>query len=451
MRIRCPHDRLVPIAELKLHPKNRNSHPKDQIERLAKILAYQGWRYPVKVSLLSGYVTSGHGRIEAAVKNGWDEVPVSFQEYENEDQEYADLTADNAIASWSELDLSGINFDLASLGPELDLDMLGLKGFEMNASDREGGGQEHAQLSDRFLVAPFSVLNAREGWWQDRKRKWLAMGIQSELGRDGELLGNQSREGFGGDYDLSKGESAWGGSGTSIFDPVLCELLYRWFSPQGGIVLDPFAGGSVRGVVASKLGRQYVGCELRQEQVSANRAQAAEICQEPQPAWACGDSRMIQEHCRGVEADFLFSCPPYADLEVYSDDERDLSNMPYERFRELYAEIIANSAAMLRPNRFAAFVVGEVRSGQGGGRYHGFVPDTIRAFEQAGLSFYNEAILITPCGSLPLRAGRPFELSRKLGKTHQNILIFVKGDPTAAAQACGQVEVTWPEASQAED
>jgi DNA modification methylase len=67
-------------------------------------------------------------------------------------------------------------------------------------------------------------------------------------------------------------------TGTSIFDPVLCELAYSWFSPKGGIVLDPFAGGSVRGIVASKLGRQYIGVDLRAEQVAANRKQGDELC-----------------------------------------------------------------------------------------------------------------------------------------------------------------------------
>jgi hypothetical protein len=44
-------------------------------------------------------------------------------------------------------------------------------------------------LGDEFIIPPFSVLNAREGWWQERKRKWLALGIQSELGRGIENLG----------------------------------------------------------------------------------------------------------------------------------------------------------------------------------------------------------------------------------------------------------------------
>ncbi len=227
-------------------------------------------------------------------------------------------------------------------------------------------------------------------------------------------------------------------SGTSIFDPVLCELAYRWFSPVDGVILDPFAGGSVRGIVASKIGRRYVGVDLRLEQVEANEAQAAEICSAPMPVWHVGDSRNIDELAAGVEADFIFSCPPYADLEVYSDDPRDLSTLGYAEFRDAYFEIIAKACAMLKPNRFACFVVGEVRDKRG--NYYGFVPDTIAAFQAAGLAFYNEAILVTAAGSLPIRTGKQFVASRKMGKTHQNVLVFVKGDAKIAAAAVGDVE-----------
>lgn len=230
-------------------------------------------------------------------------------------------------------------------------------------------------------------------------------------------------------------------SGTSIFDPVLCELAYIWFSPVGGIVLDPFAGGSVRGIVASKLSRQYIGHELRQEQVNANRTQASKICADDEhpPAWICGDSRNITDTCNNVQADFVFSCPPYADLEVYSDDLKDLSTLAYTEFQAAYAEIIKKTCSLLKNDRFACFVVGEVRNKKG--NYYNFVGDTIQAFKDAGLEYYNEAILITAVGSLPIRAGKQFSASRKLGKTHQNVLVFVKGDGKKAAKACGQVEV----------
>lgn len=229
-------------------------------------------------------------------------------------------------------------------------------------------------------------------------------------------------------------------TGTSIFDPVLCELSYRWFSPKNGIILDPFAGGSVRGIVASKLQRNYIGIELRSEQVEANRDQAEKICSDYYPKWICGDSKDIINHVGDQRADFIFSCPPYADLEVYSENPNDLSTMGYKEFIEAYRRIINDTCTILKDDSFACFVVGEVRSKKNSGIYYNFVGDTVKAFMDAGMGYYNEAILITAIGSLPVRAGRAFESGRKLGKTHQNILVFLKGDAKKAVEKIGQVE-----------
>lgn len=243
------------------------------------------------------------------------------------------------------------------------------------------------------------------------------------------------------------GEADSASTGTSIFDPVLCELAYRWFCPPGGSVLDPFAGGSVRGIVAGKLQRSYVGIDLRQEQIAANYGQAHAIFgTDPgsatmpwSPYWIVGDSLNLDDHIiAGLGFDFLFSCPPYADLEVYSDDPRDLSTMAYPAFLEAYRKIIAVACARLRRDRFACFVVGDVRGKDG--CYLSFPQATIEAFTAAGLKLYNDAILVTAAGSLPIRAGRQFQVSRKLGNTHQRILVFVKGDGRAAAKAIGEVE-----------
>ncbi|HEY8066615.1 MAG TPA: class I SAM-dependent methyltransferase [Methylosinus sp.] len=226
-------------------------------------------------------------------------------------------------------------------------------------------------------------------------------------------------------------------TGTSIFDPVLCELAYRWFCPPGGLVLDPFAGGSVRGIVASRLGRRYIGVDLRPEQLIANRAQAAVICNGfPTPEWIAGDSRAVLPGLE-VEADFVFSCPPYGDLEVYSDLAADLSTMKHEAFCEAYRDIIASSVRLLKPDRFACFVVGDFRGPDG--FYRDFPGETIRAFRAAGAGLYNEAVLVTAIGSLPIRAGKQFAATRKLGKTHQNVLVFCKGDPRKATEAVGEV------------
>jgi hypothetical protein len=228
-------------------------------------------------------------------------------------------------------------------------------------------------------------------------------------------------------------------SGTSIFDPVLCELAYRWFCPPGGMVLDPFAGGSVRGIVASKLGRAYFGVDLSARQIAANRLQAAAICGDPMPIWVQGDSREIDRHAAQIDADFILSCPPYADLERYSDDPADLSTMDYEAFRAAYSEIIRKTVARLKPDRFACFVVGDVRAPPHG-YYRNFPAHTIDAFIAAGAPLYNEAILVTAAGSLPIRVGGQFTATRKLGKTHQQVYVFCKGDPRKATEAIGEVE-----------
>ena len=137
MRIEAKDVRLVPIGELKANPKNRNIHPQDQIDRLAEIIQYQGFRQPVVVSNRSGLVVAGHGRLMAAKKLGLEQVPVLFQDFESEEQEYAFGVSDNAVAAWAELDLSGINLDIGDLGPDFDLDMLGIKGFTLDVAEGE--------------------------------------------------------------------------------------------------------------------------------------------------------------------------------------------------------------------------------------------------------------------------------------------------------------------------
>jgi hypothetical protein len=432
MIVNCSHTELVDVDLLTPNPRNPNQHPKKQIELLAKIMKHQGWRSPIVVSNRSGFIVKGHGRLQAARLNGWTQAPVDRQDYANEADEYADMVADNKIAELSDTDLSMVLSDVVNLGPDFDLDLLGIPDFKLPEEfENDPSG---INLASKFGAPPFSVLDTRQDYWTKRRRSWLALGLDSAKGRADNLM--DSRE--------VKEGSQTGFSHiaptTSVFDPVLCELIYKWFSPDGSTVLDPFAGGSVRGVVASKLGRQYVGVDLRTEQVDENRSQALGICGDPHPVWHTGDSRLIDSICGDLKADLVFSCPPYADLEVYSDDSRDLSNMTYQDFRTAYREIIARTCSMLRDNRFACFVVGEVRDKKSGA-YINFVSDTISAFLDAGLTFYNEAILVNQFGTAAMRANKTFTASRKLVKTHQNVLIFCKGSPKAATENCGEVDL----------
>ncbi len=452
-------DGLLPYA------RNSRTHSPEQVAQIAASIREFGFTNPILIDD-QGTIIAGHGRLMAARLLELAEVPTICLSHLTESQRRAYVIADNRLAlnaGWdmellaaevreieNAIEQGLVDFDLSILGfPEAEIaDLIqALDGDSTNEAPGEGGA---GSLADRFGIAPFSVLNAREGWWQGRKRAWLGLGIRSELGRGENLIPNGGGATSKARYDAqgpakaykTQGNAAGDQTGTSVFDPVLCELAYRWFCPDGGAVFDPFAGGSVRGVVAARLGLEYTGIDLRPEQAAANEHQWAMLADfdAPAPRWLVGDSRQTSQVLGddGYQADFLFTCPPYADLERYSDDPADLSNMPYGEFLEAYRAILAQAVQQLRPDRFAAIVVGEIRDKQG--IYRNFVGDTVAAATDAGLAFYNEAILVTAVGSLPIRVGKQFVTSRKLGKTHQNVLVFVKGDPRKAVAALGQPE-----------
>lgn len=728
---------MVSTADLIPYARNARTHSEAQVAQIAASIEEFGFVNPVLINADNGII-AGHGRCLAAEQIGMATVPCVRLKHLTEAQERALILADNRLALNAGWDESLLAAELAAL-QEMDFD-IPVIGFDTKELERlfnpdmdASTGKASGTMADEFLIPPFSVLNAREGWWQDRKRQWIALGIQSEVGRGENLLkmsdtmlepdpakraamqkaaGKGLARTFG--QDLMRGEHvvgdtkpgltwvggnrdvedldeasrknlAAGSSGTSIFDPVLCELAYRWFSPKGGVVLDPFAGGSVRGIVCAALGRRYLGIDLRPEQVEANRTQwpgvaeklapartddvpalrvdeiegirvvrddfviggtkrraldrilanhpaqefvyatpaygfaqialaaaaracgkkatvivagrkvrhsrtklAAELGAEivevakagylavvqkrardeaeargaylvpfgmddemfvdaiasvarelpgdppsevwsvagsgvltralqrawpdasfhavqigkdpdignatlhvapekfeddatdpppfpscsnydakawrfikehaapgalfwnlgadpdgleagPAPEWVCGDSAAVLPELDAA-ADMIFSCPPYGDLEVYSDDPADISTLAMADFDAAYAGIIAAAVDKLKDDRFACFVVGDYRVK--GGFYANFISKTIDAFEAAGARLYNEMILVTSVGSLPIRAAKQFRTTRKAGKTHQNVLVFVKGDPRKATAALGPVDVS---------
>ena len=220
------------------------------------------------------------------------------------------------------------------------------------------------------------------------------------------------------------------GNDTSIFDPVVCELCYNWFLPKDSKhILDCFAGGSVRGIVAGKLGYDYLGFDLSERQIEANILNADEVLDDNDRSnvtWINDDSANIDKYVKDGTYDLLFSCPPYFDLEVYSDKPNDLSNMSWDKFVESYQKIIEICVRKLKPNRFAVFVVGDIRDKDG--YYRDFCDLTKTCFKNAGMKTYNEIILLNPIGSAMIRASIPFNTNRKVTKVHQNILVFYKGD-----------------------
>lgn len=140
MQIHCLYDELRDPSTLKNHPRNRNMHGDDQIERLAELYKYHGVRHPIIVSTLTDCIVAGHGRKLAAIRAGIKEMPVVYQDFDSSEAEYAFLQADNAIAAWSELDLAGINTDLSDLGPDFDINMLGIQGFTLDVAEKTFDG-----------------------------------------------------------------------------------------------------------------------------------------------------------------------------------------------------------------------------------------------------------------------------------------------------------------------
>lgn len=740
---------------------------KGDVSKIAASLRRFGQRKPIVARKLDGggargEIIAGNHTYLAAQSLGWDDIAVVFVD-DDKWTARAFAIADNRTAEVGHFDddlLAAMLSDLAS-----DDELLADSGWSTDevaellarvshddpidgggSPDRDDNTPATGTLSQRFLLPPLSVLDQRSGYWQSRKRAWLSLGIRSEEGRDGHLtfssqqaMANMMKHRKGGlaltqlgatvpDYYKQKEEAeAKAGrtltnrefeaeylttpatgtlstTGTSVFDPVLTEVAYTWFSPTGAAILDPFAGGSVRGVVAAYLDRHYTGVDLRAEQVAANREQLHRIIPPPpdgdtddataltpvtkvdgiwvkrddtyrvgdsrggkvracrqiiedaltegpiqglitagsrqspqvnivatlarqyglpcrvhvptgdltpelsaatvagaelvqhhpgynnvliararddaaesgwlevpfgmehpatiaataaqttnipkgvkriivpvgsgmalagiltglstrktkipvigiqvgadpterldryappdwrdrvtltpsgsdyhtpatttrlgdidldpiyeakciphlQPGdllwvvgrratatptgtatWITGDSTALTAHLpTGYKADLIFSCPPYHDLEQYSDDPADLSNMPYRQFLTAYRDIIKQSIDHLNDNRFAVWVIGDVRDKAG--HYRNLIGDTIQAFTDAGAHYYNEAILVSPVGSLPIRVGLYFTKGRKLGKTHQQILVFVKGDPRKATEYCGDVQV----------
>lgn len=298
-----------------------------------------------------------------------------------------------------------------------------------------GGGDHPGALRDRFVVPPFSVLDTRQGYWQDRKKAWM-----DEIQDQGE-----SREGT-----LSKSELMGAiNSGVSILDPVLAEAMATWFTTPQCNVLDPFAGDTVFGYVAKKLGHKFVGIELREEQAKLNQARCDQLDvmgDLPGTAVYVNDtSENIDAHVEDNSMDFLFSCPPYYDLEVYSDLPEDLSTFEtYEKFRDTIGQILTKSVAKLRKNRFACIVITELRAPEKNGSYRHFVPDMIDIMCKAGMVYYNELILLNAIGTAHMRANR-YMAARKTARIHQNILVFYKGDPATIPDVFPKFEITYKE------
>lgn len=418
-------DELIPYVN---NPRDNSG----AIDAVASSIKNFGFKVPIVVDKDCEIVT-GHTRLLAAKKLGMDQVPVIVADDLSEAEIKAFRLADNKVAELAEWDWSLLDIEieeLKNMDLDFDLEEFGFEDLDddfMTTEQKIGENDYTSPLNETFLVNPFSVINTMSGDWQNRKNMWLDKGIKSEVGRDEALV-------------LASSMNVGNLKGTSIFDPVLCEVGYRWFSPgEGGLIFDPFAGGSVRGIVAEQLGFKYTGIDLRAEQIQANIENAKEIgCDLSRLNWINDNSLNMDKHIEDESADLVFTCPPYSDLEVYSDNPEDISNMDYEEFAKIYTEILEKSAAKLKNNRFAIVVISDVRDKEG--FYRGLCELTKDAYKSAGMKLYNELILYNSIASAGMRARRNMR-NRKVVKVHQNVLVFYKGDPKSIQKEFPELEI----------
>lgn len=395
---------LVKISKVKPNQNNPRFIKDYKFDKLVKSIK----EFPQMLKLRPIVVNSdmvvlgGNMRLKACKEAGLSEVYVLKADELTEEQQQEFIVKDNVgFGEW----------DWDILANEWDINKLeewGLDGFPFEEEPAEK--EEHNKLHDIFIIPPFSILDTKQGYWVDRKKYWKNLIGDNGETREGTLAGGE------------KNIMAATNNGVSILDPVLAEISNRWFGIDNGKTFDCFAGDSVFGYVSDALGNTFTGIELRKEQADLNNQRL----KGSKSKYICDDGVNVLKHIPVNSQDLLFSCPPYYDLEVYSELENDASNQEsYEDFLKIIDKAFTGAIKCLKEDRFAVIVVGDIRDKKG--FYYGFPDDIKNIFAKNGVQIYNEMIIAESLGTLPQRVGR-YMTNRKIGKCHQNVLVFYKGN-----------------------
>ncbi len=394
----------VDKQELKPYANNAKVHTAEQIEQIKRSIAEFGMNDPIAV-WHDNEIVEGHGRLLALMEmDDVTQVPIIRLDEMTDEQRRAYMLVHNKLTMNTDFDVDLLDIELDNI---LDIDMAEY-GFDLtDAGIGFDSDTDHASLNDRFIVPPFDIFDGRQGYWLDRKRMW-----NEKIGDLGQARSDAKA------YSIETVKS-----GTSILDPVLSEVILKWFTPNDtSFCFDCFAGDTVFGYVAGTMGHTFTGIKLRQEQADFNNERTDGLdC-----VYICDDGRNVAKHIDEGSQDLLFSCPPYYDLEVYSDDPNDASNQPtYEDFYKILDDAFTDAIKCLKDNRFAVIVVGDIRDKKGA--YYNFPNDIIQTFTRNGLVLYNNIKLLTPLGTAQIRASK-YMKSRKVAHVYQDVLVFYKGD-----------------------
>ncbi len=418
--------KTIPIKELKAAKYNPRKISKKELQSLVQSIETYGLVQPIVVNT-TNVIVGGHQRVEACRRLKYKEVPVMVVDLDEDKEKELNIALNKISGDWDTEQLTTLLEELA------DKNRLAYTGFnerELEKLQFKQNNQINRKLIEDYVVPPFSVFDTKQGYWQNRKKEWVQFfGGSGGEGRDEALLGTSLNN----LADLTNR----GITGTSVFDPVLTEVIYTWYADKGGLILDPFCGGYTRGIVASALGYKYIGTDVRKEQVDENKNKASQL-KETGAEWVIASGENIKDHVK-EKADLVFTCPPYYDLEIYDkDNPEDIStSKTYADFIKRYDKVMHNTYDLLKPHGWAIIVVGNVRDKKG--NYHNLVGDTVTIMQNAGYKFYNEIILATAIGTATLRARNTFDASKKVVKTHQNILFFSKDKEVAINKALKEV------------
>lgn len=161
MEIKSKEIVLVDIDTIIENPKNVNVHSKEQIERLAKLIKHSGFRDPLIISKRSGFLICGHGRLICAKKLKLTSVPVIYQDFKDEAEEYQFMVSHNAIASWAELDLDMIKSEILSFD-DMDIELLGLENFSIVDMALEDDEKDDKKEPEKKFILSVELPNELE-------------------------------------------------------------------------------------------------------------------------------------------------------------------------------------------------------------------------------------------------------------------------------------------------
>ena len=439
----------IKLSNLIPDDKNNNKHTAYGMDLLEKSVNKVGIIESITVSN-DDKIISGNARHEVIGKNfekealvietdGTQPIVIKRTDIESNTKEFYEASILANTTSKKNIDFDMEVIDI--LVDEFDIDVVDLGVDIVDYSDGENEITSEIEdkeikaiqrLTDKFIVPPFSILDTRQGYWQERKKYWREL-----IGDNGESR-FESMGAFNPDYKKEKNlktgfESV--GQNVSLLDPVLSELVNLWFGLPNSNTFDCFAGDSVFGYVSSYLGNNFTGIELRQEQADLNNKRVKGF----QSKYICDDGQNVLNHIEENSQDLLFSCPPYFDLEVYSDLPNDASNQKeYSYFLKILDNAFTDAIKCLKDNRFAVITVGDVRDKKG--FYYRFVDDIKDIFKRNNVLLYNELILIEQIGTKAMTVSKSMQ-NRKIGKTHQNVLVFFKGNPKEIKNIFPKIEI----------